>query len=152
MLRPSRLAPHTCILESYLKRPVSGRHLRPWGCLGYYEAAPRYPGGTLVNKVRAQARRGLCLGYAGGMCSSFEGLLAIEDRSQPGYIMFDPELNTVVITDDVTFVPKCQPGLRRVSGGGYEIPTENIPFIKGNADGAGEQGNADGAGEQQPPQ
>ena len=117
MLRPSRLAPHTCILESYLKRPVSGRHLRPWGCLGYYEAAPRYPGGTLVNNVRAQARRGLCLGYAGGMCSSFEGLLAIEDRSQPGYIMFDPELNTVVITDDVTFVPKCQPGLRRCCNG-----------------------------------
>jgi len=34
----------------------------------------------------------------------------------------------IIVTDSVKFVVDCFPGVKRVAGGGYEIPSDRIPF------------------------
>jgi len=83
--------------------------------------APRYVGGTLVNKAAAQAQRAIHLGYYGDEGGSFENLETKGERAQPGYLCFVPNAGhrgTIIVTDSVKFVVDCFPGVKRVVGGG----------------------------------
>ena len=131
-LKPSREAPFDCALGRLLtngnksgaviKPPGSFR--RPFLCLGYITDAPRLPSGTLVNKIAAQGRPALHLGYMGGRSGSFEEIGT--DHTQSGYAMLvcgegDSQPH-IEVTSDVRFVPACRPGLARTSRGGWTIP------------------------------
>ena len=148
MLLPSREPPHHCKLGKLLSSSGTvvkppGSHRRPWGCLCYPTDAPRLPNNTLVNKFRDQAVRHIHLGYSGGRCGSFETTRDVE-RCQPGYICFEPESNSILITESVRFVPDVFPGLQRRPGGGWRIPTSEIPFIADNNASDKEQSTSSG--------
>jgi hypothetical protein len=130
-LRPSRAAPFDTRLGRLLGRKPKGAYRRPYGCLCYVLDAPRYVGGTLVNKVAAQAQRAIHLGYYGDEGGSLENLETKGERAKPGYLCFVPDAGhrgAIIVTDAVKFVVDCFPGIKRVAGGGYEIPSDKIPF------------------------
>jgi len=143
-IRPSRTAPFDTRLDRLLGRKPKGAYRRPFGCLCYVQDAPRYVGGTLVNKAAAQAQRAIHLGYYGDEGGSFENLETKGERAQPGYLCFVPNAGhrgTIIVTDSVKFVVDCFPGVKRVVGGGYEILSDKIPFaddmqLDATADGA----------------
>jgi len=119
--RPSRTAPFDTRLGRLLGRKPKGVYRRPFGCLCYVQDAPRYVGGTLVNKAAAQAQRAIHLGYYGDEGSSFENLETKGERAQPGYLYFVPNAGhrgTITVTDSVEFVVDCFTGVKRVVGGG----------------------------------
>ena len=131
-LLPSRAPPHDCALGRLLSTPSKkvkpkGAFKRPFGALCYPTVAPRWPSGTLKNKAAPQSERCILLGYCGDQGGAFETIGT--SRAQPGYICFNPELNEYIVTDDVRIIPDCFPGLQRTSGGGWCIPTGEIPFI-----------------------
>ena len=126
MLLPSRSPPHECKLGKFLDIKPPGAFRRPFGCLCYPTVVERYPNGTLRNKMAPQAPRAIHCGYKGGRSGSFEQLG--DGSCQPGYICYLPDKKSFVIADSVRFVPDCFPGLKRSSGGGWEINTANIPF------------------------
>jgi hypothetical protein len=130
-LCPSRAAPFDTRLGRLLGRKPKGAYRRPYGCLCYVLDAPRYVGGTLVNKVAAQAQRAIHLGYYGDEGGSLENLETKGERAKPGYLCFVPDAGhrgAIIVTDAVKFVVDCFPGIKRVAGGGYEIPSDKIPF------------------------
>ena len=115
-LKPSRQAPHDTSLARLTGNKPKGGYRRPFGILCYATEAPRLPSGTLVNKYKAQAVRCLCMGYSGGDSGAYEALG--NNRSQPGYICFDPEGCRLIVTESVRFIVGCFPGLQRTAGGG----------------------------------
>ena len=132
-LRPSREPPHDCRLGRLLGEKPNGMYRRPALCLCYVTEAPRLPSGTLVHKVRPQATRALHLCYMGGRSGSCDKLGV--ERCKPGYacLVCRPGGSIeVIVTDDVRFVVDVFPGLKRLSGGGWCIPSENIPFSASN--------------------
>ena len=131
-LMPSREPPHDCSLGRLLSSvdkvvKPAGSYRRPFMCLCYVTDAPRLPSGTLVNKLAAQSKRALNLGYVGGRGGSFERV-GIE-HTQAGYACYVAEENRIVVSSDVRHVPSCFPGLRRTSRGGWCIPDDSIPFV-----------------------
>jgi len=115
-LTPSKDPPHTCPLGKLLGEKPKGAFRRPFGCLCYPTDAPRWPGGTLQNKIAPQSHYALCLGYVGDRGGAFEQL-GIQ-HTQPGYLCYDVRTNTTRVTSDVRIVPDCIPGLQRTAGGG----------------------------------
>jgi len=121
-IRPSRTAPFDTRLGRLLGRKPKGAYRRPFSCLCYVQDAPRYVGGTLVNKAAAQAQRAIHFGYYGDEGGSFENLETKGERAQPGYLCFVPNAGhwgTITVTDSVKFVVDCFPGVKRVVGGGW---------------------------------
>ena len=149
MLTPSRESPHDCALGRLLSKDGQqvkppGTFRRPWLCLCYPTIAPRLPSGTLVNKVAAQSKRALHLGYIGGRSGSFERLGM--DHTQAGYACYIPDENRILVTSDVSFIPTCFPGLARTSRGGWTIPDDAIPFVERDSSqpDTAKQGTTDG--------
>ena len=145
-LKPSREPPHDCRLGRLLDDKPKGMHRRPALCLCYVVEAPRLPSGTLVHKVMPQGARALHLCYMGGACGSCDKLGV--ERCKPGYACLVCRPNgaiDVVVTDDVRFVPDVFPGLKRLSGGGWCIPSENIPFSASSETQAALDAESDGA-------
>ena len=71
---------------------------RVLGSLCYPTMAPRFPSGTLVNKMKSQSQRAILLGYSGGRSGAGESIGFA--HSQPSYICYLPESNSTVFTND----------------------------------------------------
>ena len=145
-LTPSRSPPHDCPLGRLINGRPAGSHRRPFWCLCYVRVAPTHPGGGLVNKLAEQGVRAIHLGYGGGQAGSFEGLSS--HRSQAGYYCYLPDTTgrgRVVCSDSVRFIaPAVFPGLQRTAGGGYAIPSKNVPSQPDHeAGGDGDQDSAE---------
>ena len=125
-LKPSREPPHHCSLGILLGKKVPGAYRRPFGLLCYVTIAKRLPSGTLANKYKEQATRCLHMGYYGSESGAHEALGV--EKSQAGYICFEPEECCLLYSESVRFIPGCFPGLQRTAGGGWRIPPERIPF------------------------
>ena len=156
-LRPSREPPFDCALgrllstkDKTVKPP--GSYRRPFLCLGYVTQAPRYPGGTLHNKLASQSVYGLCLGYIGSRSGQRElrnleqqaHLVGLRHAYPWRHTINTPSAVRIEVTSDVRLIPSCKPGVHRTSRGGGGISESGIKdFFNGTAPSSSDDSTSD---------